>query len=59
MYVNPIPRLEGKNFMVTLAFDFKEWVEPDEAQKSIIEYLNKNGFPEGSVSNITPIKEYK
>ena len=58
-YQNPVPHLGGKKFNVNVTFDFPDWVEIDEAKENIEEYIRRNGIPNGAISNITPIKEYK
>lgn len=58
-YQNPVPHLGGKRFLVHLSFDFKDWIEIEEATENIEEYIKRNGLPKGAVSNVAPIEEYK
>lgn len=58
-YKNPVPRLEGKKFNVNITFDFENWVEIEEAKENIKEYIYRNGIPDGCISDVTPMKEYK
>lgn len=58
-YQNPVPHLGGKKFLIHLSFDFNDWIEIEEAKENIEEYIKRNGIPNGAISNITPMKEYK
>ena len=58
-YQNPVPHLGGKKFLVHLSFDFNDWIEIEEAKENIEEYFKRNGIPNGAISDITPMKEYK
>lgn len=57
-YKNPVPHLGGKKFNVNMTFDFKEFVDLDEAKVNIEEYIRRNGLPAGTVCDVTPVKEY-
>ena len=35
------------------------WIEIEEAKENIEEYFKRNGIPQGAISNVTPISEYK
>lgn len=58
-YKNPVPHIGGKKFMLKIIFDFDEWTEVPEARDSIVEYIKQHGINTESVSDITPIEEYK
>lgn len=49
----------GKKFLIHLEFDFKDWIEIEEAKENIREYFKRNGIPQGAISNVTPISAYK
>lgn len=58
-YQNPVPHMSGKKFLIHLEFDFKDWIEIEEAKENIREYFKRNGIPQGAISNVTPISAYK
>ena len=58
-YQNPVPHMGGKKFLIHLEFDFKDWIEIEEAKENIREYYKRNGIPQGAISNVTPISAYK
>lgn len=58
-YKNPIPHFGGKRYAIHLVFNFDEWTEKEDAKKAFEEWIAKNGIPENSISNITPLDEYR
>lgn len=58
-YKNPVPHFGGKRYAIQIVFDFTEWTEKEDAKKALEEWIAKNGIPENSISNITPLEEYR
>ena len=58
-YQNPVPHMGGKKFLIHHEFDFKDWIEIEEAKENIREYFKRKVIPQGAISNVTPISAYK
>lgn len=58
-YINPIPHLDGKRYVVHLSFSFEDWIEKENAAKSIKDWIAENGIPLSALENVTPADEYR
>ena len=58
-FENPKVRLDGKEFMVKIAFQFSDWIDPFTAKNRIEKFIAENGIPQQCISNVTPYDEYK
>lgn len=55
-YQNPVPHMGGKKFLIHLEFDFKDWIEIEEAKENIREYFKRNGYSARSNKQCTSNK---
>ena len=45
--------------MLKMVFNFDEWTDVPEARDSILDFIKNNGINTGSISDITPMEEYR